>query len=142
MPHQVFVGIPKDVIAIRPVFGEVERLVFENGDEIAEPVDHLLAGAKLGGIVEIRHIGEFVGAGQRSNDALVDLVADVRFALERNHVPETGPWRDRDRRVGCARVFVADVFDEQQNQHVILVLAGIHPAAQFIAPGPKGGVEF
>ena len=38
-------------------------------------------------------------------------------------------------------VFVGDVFDEQHEQDVVLVLAGIHAAAQFIAGGPEGGVE-
>jgi hypothetical protein len=35
---------------------------------------------------------------------------------------------------------VADVFDEEED--VVLVLAGIHAAAQFIATGPEGAVEF
>ena len=41
-----------------------------------------------------------------------------------------------------AGVFVADVFDEQQDQDVVLVLAGIHAAAQFVAARPKGRIEF
>ena len=52
------------------------------------------------------------------------------------------PVRNRDRRVGLAGVFVADVFDEQQDEDVVLVLAGIHAAAQFVAAWPEGGVEF
>ncbi len=38
-------------------------------------------------------------------------------------------------------VLVGDVFDEQHEQDVVLVLAGIHAAAQLIAGGPEGGVE-
>ena len=38
-------------------------------------------------------------------------------------------------------VFVGDVLDEQHEQDVVLVLAGIHAAAQFVAGGPEGGVE-
>jgi hypothetical protein len=41
-----------------------------------------------------------------------------------------------------AGVLVADVLDEQQHQDVILVLAGVHAAAEFIAARPKGGIEF
>ena len=52
------------------------------------------------------------------------------------------PFGNRDRRVGHAGVFVADVFDEEQDEDVVLVLAGIHAAAQFVATGPEGGVEF
>ena len=52
------------------------------------------------------------------------------------------PFGDGDGRVGHAGVFVADVLDEQQDEDVVLVLAGIHAAAQFVAAGPEGGVEF
>ena len=39
---------------------------------------------------------------------------------------------------GQVSVLVADVLDEQHEQDVVLVLAGIHAAAQFIAAGPEG----
>lgn len=35
-------------------------------------------------VVEVRHIGQLVGIGQGGDDALIDLVADVRLALERD----------------------------------------------------------
>src|ERR1039458_9866475 len=41
-----------------------------------------------------------------------------------------------------AGVFVADVFDEEEDEDVVLVLAGVHAAAQFVAAGPEGAVEF
>jgi hypothetical protein len=41
-----------------------------------------------------------------------------------------------------AGVFVTDVLDEQEDEDVILVLAGVHAAAQFIATGPERTVEF
>ncbi len=66
-----------------------------------------------------------------------DQVA-AAYTLERNHVLEAGPGRDDHRRcevVGIG-VLVADVFDEQHEQDVVLVLAGIHAAAQFVAAGP------
>ena len=43
---------------------------------------------------------------------------------------------------GSTGVFVGDVFDEQQNQHIVLVLRGIHAAAQFVAAFPEGVIEF
>ena len=45
-------------------------------------------------------------------------------------------------RIRLAGVLVADVLDEQQDQDVVLVLAGVHAAAQFVAARPEGGVEF
>ena len=90
VPHQVFVGVAQDVVALGAVLGEVERRVLEDGDEVGEPVHHLLAAAELGGVVEVRHVGQLVGIGQRGDDLLVDLVADVGLALERDHVLEAG----------------------------------------------------
>ena len=136
--HQVFVGVAQDVVAVGAVLREIEGLVLEDGDQVGEPIHHLLAAAELGGIVEIRHVGQLVGIGQRSDDLLVDLVADVRLALEGDHVLEARALRNGDRRVGLPGILVADVFDEQQHQDVVLVLAGIHAAAQFVAAGPEG----
>jgi hypothetical protein len=39
------------------------------------------------------------------------------------------------------REFVTDVFDEQRDEDVVLVLAGSHAAAQFVATGPERAVE-
>ena len=142
VPHQIFVGVAQDVVAVGAVLREIERLVLEDGDEVGEPVHHLLAAAELGGVVEVRHVGQLVGVGQRGDDLLVDLVADVGLALEGDHVLEAGALGDGDGRVGHAGVFVADVFDEQQDEDVVLVLAGVHAAAEFVATGPKGAVEF
>jgi len=122
--------------------GKVESLVLENPDQVGEPVHHFLAGAQLGGIVEIRHVGQLVRAGERSDDFLVDLVTDVGLALEGDHVLEAGTLGNGDRRIGLAGVLVADVLHEQQHQHVILVLARIHAAAQLVAARPEGRVQF
>jgi hypothetical protein len=40
-----------------------------------------------------------------------------------------------------ACILVADVRDEEQDQHVDLVLAGVHAATQFVT-GLPGGTEF
>ena len=130
--HQVFIGIAKNVVAIGAVLGEVQRGVFKRGDEIGEPVHHLFAGAELGGVVEVWHVGQLVGCSQRADDLFVDLVANVRGALERHHVGKAGTCRNGDGREGLTGVLVADVFDEQQHQHIVFVLAGIHAAAQLV----------
>ena len=72
---------------------------------------------------------------------LVDLIADITGALESDHVLEARARRDRDRRERLPRVLVADVLDEQQNQDVILVLAGIHPPAQLVAALPERRIQ-
>lgn len=75
-------------------------------------------------------------------DDLVEPVADLLVAARRDHVGEAAAGWHLDQRVAAAGVFVGDVFDEQQYQHVVLVLAGVHAAAQLVAGGPKGGIEF
>ena len=37
--------------------------------------------------------------------------------------------------------FVRDIFDEQHEKDVVLVLARVHAAPEFIARGPEGGVK-
>ena len=140
--HQVFVGIAQNIIALGAVLGEIEGRVLEDGDQVGQAVHHLLAAAELGGIVEVREVGQLVGISQRGDDLLVDLVADVGLALQRDHVLEAGAFGDRDRRIGHASILVADVLDEQQHQDIILVLAGIHAAAQLVAACPEGGIKF
>ena len=98
------------------------------------------------GVVEVGEVaaGEpRIGVDQRLDDLGVDLVADVALALERDHVLEARALGDRDRRgeVVAVAVLVGDVLDEQHEQDVVLVLAGIHAAAQLVARGPEGGVE-
>lgn len=73
---------------------------------------------------------------------LVDVVTDGEIALQRHHVLENRAGRDGDRRERLAGVFVANVLDEQHHQHAVLVLAGAHAAAQFIAARPQGRIEF
>ena len=142
MAHQIFVGIAQDVVAVGAVPGKVEGGVLEDGNEVGEAVHHLLAAAEFGGVVEVGEVGQLVGIGQRGDDLLVDLVADVRLALERNHVLEAGALRDDDGSERNAGIFVADVFDEQKDEDIVLVLAGIHAATQFVAALPERGVEF
>ena len=141
VPHQILVGVAEDVVAVGAVLREVKRGVLEDGDEVGEPLDHFLAAAELPGIVEVRHVGQLVGIGQRGDDLLIDLVADVALALERDHVLEVRACGDGDRRERLAGVLVADVLDEEQHKNVVLVLAGVHAAAQLVAAGPEGGVE-
>jgi hypothetical protein len=127
--HQVVVGVAQDIVAVRSVFREIQRRMFEDGDQVGQALDLFLAVAELGGIVEVGKVGELVGFGQRGNDVFVDLIADVGLALQGDHVLETGAVWHGDRGEGCGSVFVADVFDEQQNEDVVFVLAGIHAAA-------------
>ena len=88
-----------------------------------------------------RALEAVVGIGQLADD-LVDPVADLFVALGRHHVGKAAARRNVDQGIGIAGVLVGDVLDEQQDKDVILVLAGIHAAAQLVAGLPEGGIEF
>ena len=116
--------------------------VFENRDEVAELLDLLGAVAEFVRVVEVGEVaaGEAgVGVDKRLDDLSVDQVADVAVALERDHVLEARALGDNNwwLEAVVVRVFVGYVFDEQHEQDVVLVLAGIHATAQFIARGPE-----
>ena len=142
MPHQVFIGITEQVIAISPVAGEVELWLFENADQVGQALNHFLPAAELRRVIEVRHVREVIGLRQGAEDLLVDLVANVGRALELDHIGKAGAGWDDDVGEGLPGETVAHVFHKQQHEDVVLVLAGIHPAAQFIAALPEGGVEF
>jgi hypothetical protein len=119
-----------------------QTTILKNRDEVSEPLYHLLATAKLSRLIEVRHVGQLVGIGQRADDFLVDLIADVRLAFEGDHVFEAGAGRDGDRRIRHASVLVAYVLDEKQDEDIVLVLAGIHAAAEFVAARPERRIKF
>ena len=129
---------------VGPVLAEVQLGALEDGDEPGEAVDFFFAGAQLGAVVEVGEVGEVelvVGVDERGDDVLVDAVADVGLALEGGEVGECGAGGHGDAAVGLAGVFVADVFEEQQHEDVVLVVAGVHAAAEGVAAGPERGVE-
>nr|WP_235023214.1 hypothetical protein [Caballeronia glebae] len=70
------------------------------------------------------------------------ILSPMSLLPERDHVFEAGALGDdnRRRKVVAIGVLVADVLDKQHEQDVVLVLAGIHAAAQFVARGPKRGI--
>ena len=139
--HQVLVGVAEEVVALRPIGAEVEP--FEDGDELGEPVLHLLSRPELRGVVEVGLVDdplEVVGLGEIADD-LVDPVADLLVALELHHVGEPAALGHHDDRIRPAGVPVRDVLHEEQGQHVVLVLRGVHAAPKLVAALPERGVE-
>ena len=146
MPHEILIGIAKNVVVVRAVFGEIELRLLEDADQVCQFFHHRGSFAKFIRVVEVGEItaGEpGVGVDERLDDLGIDLVANVGLALEGDHIFEARTLGDRHRRgeILAVTVLVGDVFDEQHEQDVILVLAGIHAAPEFIARGPEGGVK-
>ena len=128
------------------VLREVEFRLLEDADQVGQSLDHRRAFAELVGVVEVGEVAfrqAGIGIDQRGDDLGIDPVADIALALEGDHVLEAGARRDghRRREVVAVAVLVADVFDEQHEQDIVLVLAGIHAPAQLVAGGPEGRVE-
>ena len=141
VPHQVLVGVAEQVVALGAAAAEVE--VVEDGDQLGEPVLHLLALAELLLVVEVGQVDdllEIVGFGELADD-LVDLVADLLVALEREHVVERAALGHVDQAVRVSLGLVRDVLHEQQREDVVLVLRGVHAAAQLVAALPERAVQ-
>lgn len=137
VPHEVFIRIAKKIITVGAILREIEGGTFEDGYEIGETLHHLFATAELIRIVEVRHVGQLVRPSERSENFFIDLVANVGLAFQGDHVGKAGALRNGDRRVRLASVSIADVFHEKEDEHVVLVLARIHAAAQFVAARPE-----
>ena len=79
--HQVFVSVAEQIVPFRPVSPEIKSV--EDSHQLREPVLHVLAGAELRLVVEVRLVDDafkLVGLGEPA-DNLVDLVADLLVAL-------------------------------------------------------------
>jgi hypothetical protein len=140
--HQILVSITENIVTLCAVPGKIKGRVLEDGDKVGQSIDLVFAAAKLGVIIEVRHVGELVGARQRTEDLFVDLVADVGFAFEGNHVAETCTGRNGDFGKPDTGIFIADILYKEQDEDIVLILAGIHASAQFVAALPEGGIEF
>ncbi len=147
VPHQVLVGVAEDVVVLGAVLREVElrasakmliRLVSRS--TMACPSPSLLESLKSGKSLRAsRALASTSGA----MTCVLILSPMSLLPREREHVLEARALGDRDRRgeVVAVAVLVGDVLDEQHEQDVVLVLAGIHAAAQLVARGPERGVE-
>jgi hypothetical protein len=56
MPHEVFVGVAKDVVVLGAVLGEIERRILKNGDQVAQALDPRLTVAELVRVIEVREV--------------------------------------------------------------------------------------
>ena len=143
--HQILVGVADEIVVRRPVVGEVEILVLKDADEVRDGLDKILALAEflLVGEVRVRDRSRqlFVRLADAGEDH-VHALADVRLALERDEIVESAAVGQIDVEIGVAVLgAVADVLDEQDDQHVVLVLARVHAAPQFVARLPELRVE-
>ena len=147
MPHQVLVGVAEDVVVLGAVLREVERGVLEDADQVGRgappspaPSPSLFGSLKSGKSLRARRELASISGWMTwvlilSPMSLLPLSATMSLKLAPLGMVTGGA------KSSLVAVFVGDVFDEQHEQDVVLVLAGIHAAAQFIAGGPEGGVE-
>ncbi len=128
--HEVLVGVAEDVVSGGTVTAEVEFRFFEDSDQVGESLYFGLSGAEFAVVVEVSPLidGQFVGSKEGFDDFFIDAVADIAFALELAHIVEAGTFGDGDGPEPLAGVAVGNVFDEQQYEHVVFILAGVHGA--------------
>ncbi|MBB6406196.1 hypothetical protein HNP00_003528 [Arthrobacter sp. AZCC_0090] len=137
VPHKVLVGVAQEVVPFSSGAGEVN--VLEDADQVRDLVLQLLAGAQLGGVVEVCVVDDAqqVVLFGETPDRDVDLLAYVGLPFERDQVVERAVVGDVDeRRLVCLRL-VGDILHEQQREDVVLVLAGVHRPAQLVSTAPQ-----
>ena len=143
--HQVFVSVAQKVVALGAVAAgsrapDCRRCDtrLERRSTISLPLPSLSASLKSAtSITPLRSL-----ASARLADDLVHLVADLLVALQRHHVGKSAALGHVEQGILLAGVFVGDVFDEQENEDVILVLRGVHAPAQLVAAFPERAVKF
>ena len=120
---------------------KIELRAREYVDQVRQPLHHLVPLAKLARVVEVGEVAmrqACVGLHERGYYMRIDCVADVALAAQLEHVREARALGDRNGRceVGTVPVLVSYVLNEQHEQDVVLVLARVHAAAEFVAGGP------
>ena len=88
VPHQVFVSIAQQVVAVSSVGSKIKFWFVEDFDELGKTIHHGFAFAKFVVVVEVGDINDstqVVGGSKFANDD-IHLFADVLFAGEGNHV--------------------------------------------------------
>ena len=84
IPHEVFVGVTEQVVAVRAVAREVQFLTAEDVDQVGQRPDHLLTTPEFLGIIEegtIDHAAEIILLGN-ARDGLVHLLANFFVAAQ------------------------------------------------------------
>ena len=136
MAHEILIDITQDVVAGGLVPAEVELAAAEDVDEPCELLDHFVALADLRLVVEVdilEHTSEHLVVLRERGEGYVDLLADVMLVPEFLEVLEGAALGNNDGGVFHTRVTVGDVLHENERQHVVLVLAGVHAAAKLVA---------
>ncbi len=63
-------------------------------------------------------------------------------SLQRHHVGKSSTDGHVEEHIFLASVFVEDIFDEEKDEHVVLILRGIRATSESVAAFPEGAVEF
>ena len=80
VPHEILVGVAKDVIVFGAVFREIERRILEDGNKIADLFDLAWPVTKFVWVVKVGEIAAGktgIGIDQRLDDLSVNQFTDV-----------------------------------------------------------------
>ena len=141
--HEVFVSIADDVVAAGDIVLEIERGVLKHANQAGHFIDQFLSGTQLVRIIEtdIREIPLQVIAFQKFLDNFVSFFANIWIAPQLRQVVERRARSNIKFREPFSLVSVRDIFEEQENQHIVLVSRRLHAAAQLIARPQQSGVQ-
>ena len=140
--HQVFVCVTEKVVIRSPVPGEVQGVILEHTYQARQRVHHRPAAAELDRVVEVRKckVADLTGIGLLDRfELLVHELTDLVVLLECYEVPEGAPLGNTQAHPRLAGL-VGEVFDEKDDEDVVLVLTGVHRAAKGVAGLPESAV--
>lgn len=104
MKASIQFGVVQNVVAINAALEEIQRRLANSANQISEPVHDAFDAVELLEVVEFRQAVQFVSIRQWSDDFLVDVIADGRFASHDDHVFEAGTVGNDEVRTFHARV--------------------------------------
>lgn len=123
--HQVFVCVTQNIISAGLVGTKIKLRTLEYDDQPGEFVNHLLALAQLGLIVEMGIVDYaaqlIVSSFGQLSDHLIHAFADVFGAFQRNHIIKAATLWHSDVSIFHALELICDILHEKQSEDIVFV---------------------
>lgn len=135
--HQILVSIADKVVIGCTILTEVEILVLEYCNKIAECIDLVFTLAEFCIIFKVCNENTFEAIGfGKCLYLFVYLLANVRITFEGDKVLKITIFWNVNIKALIATTLITDILNEENYQYIIFVLACIHAATKFIAAFP------
>ena len=136
--HQVFIGITQKVIITSTVAGKIKCIFCESRNKFRQSIYLVLTLTQFGIIIKIgsiNHAAQIIFLCNLMDDFIQSFTDITLITKRKNILPKTS-FRNIEKIILISLCLVTDIFKEEYNKYIILILAGIHATTQLITTLP------